>query len=115
VEIGEGGFGFDGAHAIAGVIEIYGLLRPDAETATVGLLEALHKRFKYGLPSQTAVLLYELGFADRVIASALADAIGSVDAKATAKLVLSTRSEELSPLLAQYPAYFVEVFERMSR
>ena len=63
MEIGEGGFGFDGAHAIAGIIEVYGLLRPDAETLTLGILQALHKRFKYGLPSQTAVVLYELGLA----------------------------------------------------
>jgi POLQ-like helicase len=115
VEIGEGGFGFDGAHAIAGVIEVYSFLRPEAETATVGLLEALHKRFKYGLPSQTAVVLYELGFADRVIASALADALGPLGAKGDVKAALRTRKEDLALVLAQYPAYFVEVFERLTR
>jgi len=115
VEIGESGFGFDGAHAIAGVVEVYGFLRPDAETSTVDILEALHKRFKYGLPSETAVLLYELGFADRVIASALANTLGPLGAKADVKGALSTRSEELEPLMAQYPAYFVAVFERLVR
>lgn len=115
VELGEGGFGFDGAHAIAGIVEVYGLLRPEAETLTIGLLEALHKRFKYGLPSQTSVVLYELGFADRVIASALATALGPVDSKADVKAALRAHREDFAELLSQYPAYFVELLERVAR
>jgi hypothetical protein len=115
VEIGEGGFGFDGAHVIAGIIEVYGLLRADADTDTVKTLQALHKRFKYGLPSQTAVVLYEMGFADRVIAIAIANAIGPADSKATARRALRARRDTMSPLLEHYPAYFGEVFARVVR
>jgi POLQ-like helicase len=115
VEIGEGGFGFDGAHAVAGVIEVFGLLRPDAGTDTVEILGSLHKRFKYGLPSQTAVLLYEMGFADRVIAIALAGTIGSAASKVSVRRALRTRREAVATLLEQYPSYYTEVFERIVR
>jgi hypothetical protein len=115
VEIGESGFGFDGAHALAGIIEMYSLLRPNAETETVGILEGLHKRFKYGLPSQAAVILYEMGFADRVIAMGLGSAIGSVSSKSAGKRTLRSRRNVASALLQQYPSYFGDIFERVIR
>jgi hypothetical protein len=61
------------------------------------------------------VVLYELGLADRVIASALAQTIGPLNSKASIKEALRARREQLSPLLANYPAYFVQVFERIAR
>jgi len=115
VDIGESGFGFDGAHALAGIIEMYSLLRPNSETETVSILEGLHKRFKYGLPSQSAVILYELGFADRVIAIALGNAIGSAASKGAVKRALRSRTNAASALLQQYPSYFRGVFERVVR
>jgi hypothetical protein len=115
VEIGESGFGFDGAHAIAGITEVYDLMRHDAGTDTVAILGSLHKRFKYGLPSQNAVLLYEMGFADRVIAIAIGGAIGPADSKASVRRALRTRRDAVSSLLEEYPTYFGDVFDRITR
>ncbi|MBZ0188686.1 MAG: hypothetical protein K8F91_20740 [Candidatus Obscuribacterales bacterium] len=42
-------------------------------------LEVLQKRIKYGLPNEACCSIYELGFADRVIAQDLANKLDLTD------------------------------------
>lgn len=109
VEICENGFGFDGMLIAGAVAELLAIVRPE-QTACIELIRHLQKRIKYGLPTDTSVVLYEMGFADRVIAQELAEALGKVESRAKAIRRLRIREKDAHSVLGKYPSYFLEVF-----
>lgn len=72
VDVCEGTFAYDGALVVGAVCEFIEPLDQDGTGNLINRLQIFQKRIKYGLPTETTIALYELGFSDRVIAQDLA-------------------------------------------
>lgn len=75
VDVCENGLAYDGTLVVGAVIELVALLYPEDSEDLIAMLQGLQKRLKYGLPSSSAVILYELGFADRVVSIHLSEVL----------------------------------------
>jgi hypothetical protein len=115
VEMGENALGFDGAHVLGAITELYELLNPGAEDTAVLLLQKLQKRLKYGLPSGASILLYEAGFSDRPLALDLAELVPEVSSRSATSAALRKERENVEAVLARYPQYFSRILERLIR
>lgn len=115
VEMGENALGFDGAHVLGAITELFRLLSPEEESrGVVPVLQTLQKRFKYGLPSDVSILLYEAGFADRSLASDLAVVVPGISSRAQLQAAMRLSREAVEDVLGNYPQYFWMVYERVA-
>lgn len=114
VDFCQNGLGFDAAlvlSALADIVEALG-----ASEETVIALHRLHKRLRYGLPTTGSVCVYELGFADRVLAQRLAEEFQLEGlSKGEARFALATRIVDLRAVLETWPSYFGTVASRLDR
>lgn len=109
VDICEGAFGYDGALRIGAITDLLASQDSDDDERQVLVerLGELHKRFKYGLPSTSAVALYECGFADRVVAQHLSNIVGTtLITRPAAVLSLKGQLQAIRQVLEGYPKYF---------
>lgn len=113
VDLGENAFGYDASLALAAVTEI-AIASNDENLELAQNLQRFQKLFKYGLPSFTAVLLYEVGFADRGIAQDLASLIGERTTREEVIEGLRERREAVGAFLNDIPSVFYELFERVA-
>lgn len=109
VNVCEGALAYDGTLVIGAVCEFIDALDHDGTDDLINLLQIFQKRLKYGLPTEAAIVLYELGFSDRVISQ---DIAASLDISASQKNELVTALKQnrdgASALIKKYPAYFQE-------
>lgn len=113
VEMGENALGFDGAHVLGAIAELFELLAPDADGDPLRVLQVLQKRLKYGLPAGAPIVLYEAGFADRTLAVDLAELIPTVSSQRELWAAIRDERSAVEGILARYPRYFKEVFDRI--
>ena len=107
VEICENGFSFDGSLIVGAVVEFLDLIDSEGTENLRKNLQELQKRLKYGLPSQATVALYELGFADRVVAMTIADDFGLQNEDRDAVQGYFRRAaEQAVSCVEHFPAYF---------
>lgn len=117
VELCEHIYGYEFALYLAGIRSAYYALAGDGDAAdeVAELFDMLQKRIKYGLPDAASVAYFELGFAERVTAQAVAAAV--TDAQATtrhdAKLLVRQNSKAVSEVLEEMPSLFRDVFARI--
>ena len=72
-------------------------------------MQLFQKRLKYGLPTETTIILYELGFSDRVIAQDLAASLNlSATQKKDLVKALKRDRDGAKALMEKYPSYFQE-------
>jgi hypothetical protein len=115
VEMGENALGFDGAHVLGAMTELFRLRSPEAgPSGAVAVLQTLQKRLKYGLPSEVPILLYEAGFADRPLASDLAVVVSGASSRANLQAAMRQSREAIEDVLGRYPQYFWKVYERVA-
>jgi POLQ-like helicase len=109
IDICENGFAYDGALVVAAITEIIGLVRPKGSDAVIIRLLELQKRLKYGLPSPTTIVIYELGFADRMVAIDMSSVLGNVplDRKSIIQAI-KHNEPKVRGVLDKYPLYFSE-------
>ena len=109
IDICEGGIAYDGALLVSAVCEFVEILERDGTGDSINRLQLFQKRLKYGLPTETAIALYELGFSDRIISQ---DLIASMKLTATQKkdLVKALRQnrDRARAVMEKYPSYFQE-------
>ena len=74
---------------------------------TIEELERLSQRLKYGLPEQTDIFVYELGFNDRYLAQEISKIIGTQFKKKDVKRAIKQNSETIEALLNDYPSVFL--------
>ena len=67
VDICTNGFAFDGMLLIGAVIELLNEKTVSGIGNLIRLMADFQKQLRYGLPNQKAILLYELGFSDRMV------------------------------------------------
>ena len=77
-------------------------------------LHLFQKRLKYGLPTETTIALYELGFSDRVISQDLAVSL-SLSATQKKNLVKALKQDRDAALtvINKYPRYFQEQMNKL--
>ena len=109
VDVCEGTLAYDGALVVGAVCEFIETLDQDGTGDLINRLQFFQKRLKYGLPTETTIALYELGFSDRVIAQDLA---ASLNLAATQKkdLVKAMKKDQdgARAVMEKYPSYFQE-------
>ena len=72
-------------------------------------MRLFQKQLKYGLPKQTMIVLYELGFSDRVITQHLAEVLRLTGITKHALMQeLKEKSRSATDLMNKYPHYFQE-------
>jgi POLQ-like helicase len=113
VEMGENALGFDGAHVLGAIAELFELLAPEDESEgePLRLLQVLQKRLKYGLPAGASIVLFESGFADRPLALELAGAVPEVATRSEVRNAMREEQPAVKAILDRYPRYFTEVFD----
>lgn len=109
VDICEGTLAYEGALVVGAVSEFIETLDKDGTGDLINRLQLFQKRLKYGLPTETTIALYEIGFSDRVIAQNLA---ASLNLAATQKkdLVEALKKDQdgARAVIEKYPSYFQE-------
>ena len=72
-------------------------------------MQVFQKRLKYGLPTETAIVLHELGFSDRIIAQDLATSLNltATQKKGLVKALKQDR-DGANAVMEKYPIYFQE-------
>jgi hypothetical protein len=110
VALCENGFGYDAAMVVASLAD----LTEEGDSLLHEALADLQKVVKYGLGSRSAIAFYESGFADRIVAMALADRFEAVTSRSDVRSVLRTHSGEAEAVLAEYPAYFSTVYSELA-
>lgn len=109
VAICESGLGYEGAMILATIADL-----AEAEEGELpGELTLLQRQMKSGLKSRAALGFFEAGFADRVIAQALAARFLEVTDRQSARLAVRNSTEQAREILTQYPAYFTSVLEEL--
>lgn len=111
VDICESGLAFEGALLVGALCELIEMAGQDGADELISLLQLFQKRLQYGLPTATTIVLYELGFADRVIAQDLANTLGvTATERGEVGNVLKRNKEHVRTVVGKYPAYFQERF-----
>ena len=109
IDICEGGLAYDGALLVSALCEFVEMLDREGTGDPINRLQLFQKRLKYGLPTETTIALYELGFSDRVISQDLA---ASLNLAATQKkdLVKALKKDRdgANAVMEKYPRYFQE-------
>lgn len=79
--------------------------------------DLLQKRLKYGLPNQDTISYHEVGFAERVVAQAVAAEVlwEAAQSPADARRLLRKYGRDVRDTIEKFPSYFVEVFEEVSQ
>lgn len=107
VEVCEGILAYDGALLVGAVCEFIETLDQEGTGELVNRLQVFQKRLKYGLPTETTISIYELGFSDRVIAQDLAASLNLSGAKKNELVKLLGQDRVKSKaVIDKYPSYF---------
>ena len=109
IDICDNGLSYEGTLIIGAIIEIIEILRPEDSGETVVRLLELQKRLKYGLSTPISIVLYELGFSDRVVSIDLASILKntSLDRRSIIRFI-KRNEQKVRELLEKYPSYFME-------
>jgi len=112
IDICENGLAYHGILTLGAVIELIPSLAIEKGDGLIDALGVLQKKLKYGLPDQMAILLYELGFADRVIAIELSELLIELPVEKDIVIhSLRADREKVFEKLDRYPSYFSEVYK----
>lgn len=115
VDICEKGLSYDGGVVINSVATILDeLIDDDIREGLSTILHGLQKRLRYGVPSDLAMSIYELGFSDRVVCQELAEIIYLKFVNGLANIVeLKGCEGDVRKILNKYPAYFTQKYEEL--
>ncbi len=115
IDICENALAYEGSLVLGAVCGMADSLLPDNHESLITELEMLQKRLKYGVASSSAVMLHEIGFADRVVASELALVLGtSLATKRDTYNVIRQNAQEVRNRLRRYPTYFMKRLEHIA-
>lgn len=109
VDVCEGTLAYDGALVVGAVSEFIETLAQDGTGDLIYRLQLFQKRLKYGLPTETTIALFELGFSDRVIAQDLATSLNlAATQKKDLVKALKKNRDGARAVMERYPSYFQE-------
>jgi len=105
VELCDNTIGYQSTLVIAAIAENLGVLNPDGAADCIRNLGTLQKQVKYGIADADEIAIYELGFADRVVAQALRPVIASAEGR-TVRQRLGNSAGAVRETLQRFPRYF---------
>lgn len=107
VDICEGRLAYDGALVLGAACEFIEAIEEYDTRELHNRLQLFQKCLKYGLPTETTIVLYEIGFSDRVISQDLATSLNLM-ARQKEDLVeeLKQVRDRAKALMDKYPSYF---------
>lgn len=117
IDICDSYLGYDCTLVLAAVIENVAYSYDDVDLNHN--FKMLSKRLRYGLRTQCAITIYEMGFNDRVIAGDIADMIENEYQVGSRKEILRMMKEndnlrdQILDYLKEYPLYFEDKFRSM--
>lgn len=114
IELCDNDFGYSSILVVHAISEFMLALSPSNESIQE-LTNFLCQKLRYGLSNKTEILIYELGFSDRVIAEKISKKIGHVNypSKNKVREIIRLKKEELKEVLENFPAYFIERLEKI--
>ncbi|WP_044896173.1 DEAD/DEAH box helicase [Bacillus alveayuensis] len=115
IDICENALAYDATLILGAIIELMENFHADKNIEdVVDNLKVLQKRMKYGLSSSLEIILYELGFSDRVVSIELASVIeNKILVKDEVIKEIKQNIENIGELLKKYPSYFSTVFDNV--
>ncbi|HTS59077.1 MAG TPA: DEAD/DEAH box helicase [Terriglobales bacterium] len=105
VELCDNAIGYQSTLVIAAVAEHLGAVTIDGAADCVLNLGTLQKQVKYGISEIDEIALYEMGFADRIVARALRSVIAPARGR-TVRGRLRLRADAARQTLQHFPGYF---------
>ena len=107
IDICDDGFGYKSTLIINAISELLRFNYEESE-GTYKLLAELSKQIRYGLPTKKSIIIYEAGFADRVVSLKLAAAIQGTTTKNKRQLqnVMRDKKDILMQVVAGFPKIF---------
>jgi POLQ-like helicase len=119
VDVCANGFGYDVSLLIGSMIEILDYIIEDDINNLIDRLSLLQKRMKYGLPNHASIIVYELGFSDRVIAQDISQNIENISENRVSSRIdaissIKINKELFRETLEKYPSYFSSVLDEVS-
>jgi hypothetical protein len=118
VSLCEHTFGYEFTLYLAGIKAAFSALAGDDGNleGLEELFDLLQKRIKYGLPDLASVSYFEAGFAERVTAQAVANSVPgpSATSRHEAKVLLRRNRATVGAVLKDFPAFFQDVFARLT-
>jgi POLQ-like helicase len=107
VDFCEGTLAYEGPLLVSALIEFADLIIQDGKEKLMRRLKCFQKRLKYGLPTESSIILYEMGFSDRVIAQ---DVQSSLNVHSTNRgtiiRYIKKNKKLLIEIMDKYPLYF---------
>lgn len=109
INICENGISYNGALFTNSICEFLRELNREGVEQAIKFLQLFQKRLRYGLPTVSTVILYELGFSDRVISQDLSLSLNIQQSEKSELLkFLNQHSQDATNLMKKYPKYFQE-------
>lgn len=111
VALCENGFGYDVAMIAASLADLAEPLGDELYAS----LAWVQRRVKYGLAAPAEVEFFEAGFADRIVAAALAEQFREVASRRDVRQVMRSQIEPVAAALTHFPAYFRSVAQELAQ
>ena len=106
----DGDFGYTASVIVNSICEILksndSISEDDNWLVVIEKLQIISQRLKYGLPEQTDIFVYELGFNDRFLAREIRKIIGANPNKKEVKNAIKQKQTAIEILLNDYPSVF---------
>jgi hypothetical protein len=113
VDICDNIFSFNGCLALNAIYE-FAAQDEDANQGAMILLQKFQKRLKYGLPDDASIILYEIGFCDRIIAQDMVNLLKiSGDDKLQILFTIKSNRDLAMTAISKYPAYYQMKMSRL--
>ncbi|WP_245578451.1 hypothetical protein [Atopobacter phocae] len=106
-------FGYVSLSITQSLIEV--LDTRDCSEEIINKLNDIISRARYGLPNQTSIYVYELGFSDRILSQKISSHLEVYDcrSKKKTKRAIKESKKELENLLMEYPTYFLNTLSKI--
>jgi len=106
IDVCENGFGFQGSLIVGAIVEILSVEVPVEDDVKKRLMH-LQRALKYGLPTKTAIIVYELGLVDRQLAQKLLEEVNITgDTMYAVVESIKENDEKVARIVSTFPAYF---------
>lgn len=109
IDICDDGFGYSSTLIINAISELLYFNFENSE-GVCKLLAELSKRMRYGLPTKESIIIYEAGFADRVVSLKLADELSAYNIKTMRQFqrIAKQNKDKLLNVLTEFPKIFID-------
>jgi len=111
-EICEKALSFESTLILSSIIEFLSFYDDEYDISRLKTnLNVFQKKLKYGLSSNNAILIYEMGFADKFISLELANLIEEENAGFSfINEILKSNRINVQEILVRYPSYFMNIY-----